>query len=421
MMMERVSRRRILSTGLLLSGVAGCMAATAPFIWTLCACLAAMGAGIASIGISSYLLTTDVCGRSWRPYAGLFLHAGFSLGAVIGAIVVFLVPLWRWAMLIGALLPLLSTLSAWSLIMESPEWLLLNNRKGEATATLAALAFANRLQPLECPLSDPTAILANPHRNVEDIVQSPRLRRRMVLYSALWCMATLAYFTSAMLFDALGDHSGNEGDGSTLEIAIAGFAYELPGVAAAALIAERLGRRRTVFSGLLVAGLAFGSAGLAHANPMQRGLAACGRFGLALGFAGLLISTYEAFPVAVQRPGMAVAVYAGRIGAIISPILAFLAVPLSLPTLPLLLAAFLCGGACVISLMLPETLGMPICETVYDFNNQTVMKTRRHRFSWAHAWRRVRSGQPLWPQIQHQPNSQLVIVQAEGSSSAVEV
>lgn len=419
-MEERVSRRRMLSTGFLVAGITGCMAATAPFVWTLCACLLALGAGTSAIMIASFLLTTDVCGRSWKAYAGVFLHAGFSLGACMGAILIYVIPLWRWTTLIGALFPLLCTLSAWSLVLESPEWLLMNGRKGEAMAILAAIAFSNRSRPIECSLADPTDFLANPYTNMEDIWHSPRLRRRAVVLSAVWGIATLVYFLLIMILDTLGDQSGVEGDGSTLEIAIAGFAYELPGVAAAALLAERLGRRSTVVSGLLLAALTLGSACFPRASGIQRGLAACSRFGLAMAFAALFISTYESFPIAVQRPGMVAVSYAARLGSIFSPIIAFVLIfSCKSTSVPLIILATLCLFAGILAIMLPETLGIPICDTIHDFNNQVITTAKRNRFSWSNVHRKFRSLQEFALRRQyHSPSSPRKLVQ-EGSSSSV--
>jgi MFS transporter, OCT family, solute carrier family 22 (organic cation transporter), member 4/5 len=381
---ERVGRRRLLSAGLILTGVAGIMAATAPFLWSLCAFRAAAGAGVATVAIASFLLSADILGPSWRPFAGVFLHGGFSLGAATGALIAWTVPGWRLATLFGALCPLLVTiLVTTSLIVESPEWLLLNGRKGEATAALASVAFANRTRPLQHPLADPTALLGNPHRNAVDVLRSPRLRRRASLLGAVWLATSMAYYASALLVDALG--SGDPGgDGSALEIALAGFAYEIPGVAAAALAAERLGRRRTVVAGLAAAAAALGGAGFSGPGALQRGLAAGARFGLAAASASLLVLSWEAFPVVVQRPGMAIVNYAARFGAVIAPIIAFSAGPLGSPALPLLVSGTACAAGTMAAFALPETLGAPVYDTIQEYNAAAQIKRHRHSW-WAHS------------------------------------
>lgn len=50
--------------------------------------------------------------------------------------------------------------------------------QGEATAALAAFAFANRTRPPEHPLADPTAFLSNPQSRFQDLVAHTKLRCR---------------------------------------------------------------------------------------------------------------------------------------------------------------------------------------------------------------------------------------------------
>lgn len=147
------------------------------------------------------------------------------MGACAATLLAWWVPSWRWLTFLCGLLSL-AYLATWSLVTESPQWLLLHGRKvrrrtcrapvaadlaaaraaaglvwshparrcillhstsallssaacsthvtspllplpmlagvqGEATAALAAIAFANGTRPPEHPLADPTAVLGN--------------------------------------------------------------------------------------------------------------------------------------------------------------------------------------------------------------------------------------------------------------------
>ena len=380
---EKVSPRRMLHTSAIIAGVTGCLAATAPFLWTFLFFRGLSGVGVGGIGIAAFVLASDLAGPSWRPFAGLFLHAGFSAGAALATMFAWAVPSWRWMTLISALLPLAMTVSTWSLLVESPQWLLLRGRKGEATAALAAVAFANQTRPPEYPLADPANLLGNPHRTVLDVLRNFRLRRLSALLSLIWLASNTAYYAGVLLNDALG--SGNpDGDGSTLQLALTGFLYELPGVAAAGLIAERLGRKYAVIGGFLQAGGCLLGAGLARGD-MQRALAVGARFGLAAACSALYLLTWEIFPVVVQHPGMAITNYASRLGAIAAPSLALAAVQLRSGLVPLAVSGALCLGAAALASLVPETLGAPVYETIQEMNAAVV---KRHR-SWTNSLRNV--------------------------------
>lgn len=373
---DTVSYRRLLHLGCIVAGAAGCLSATAPFFWLHIIFRTLSGMGVGGMGVSAYLLASDLAGPQWRPFTGLFLHGGFSVGAALATLLAWVVPSWRWLTLLCALLPIGLTISTWSLLVESPQWLLLRGRKGEATAALAAVAFTNRARPPEYPLADPTAILGNPNRRIIDIIRNPRLRHRSILSGAAWLALTAVYYATVLLSESLSSPDPN-GDGTALQIAVTGFAYELPGVAAAALVVERLGRKFTVIGGLLQAGICILVASVTSGD-VQRALAVGSRFGMAGGAAALYLLSWELFPVVVQHPGMALLNYTARTGSLVAPALAFAAVSLRSPLVPLIICGSLCLGAAMLVILLPETLGMTIHETIQDLNSAAV---KRHR-SW---------------------------------------
>jgi len=381
---ETVSPRRMLHSSAVISGVAASLAATAPFLWAFMLFRALTGVGVGGIGLASFVLASDVMGPSWRPYTGLFLYGGFSAGAAAATFLAWVIPSWRWITFLSGIVSLSLAVMTWPLLVESPQWLLLRGRKGEATAAIAAVAFTNSRRPPEFPLADPAGLLANPHRTLLDVLRNTRLRRNLVLLSLIWCVATTAYYSGVMLVDALG--SGNpDGDGTSLELALSGFLYELPGVAAAWLVAERLGRKHAAMGGLLQAGGCLLGAGLARGDA-QRALLVVARFGLAAACSAMYLLSWETFPVVVQHPGMAVTNYASRLGAITAPALALAATRLRSGLVPLIVTGAGCLGAAVVVSLLPETLNGPVHETIQDMN--AAYSVKRHR-SWANSLKNV--------------------------------
>eukprot|EP00887_Chlorella_sp_A99_P006041 scaffold22.g6041.t1 len=369
---ERTSRRRLLYTGCVLAGVAGASACTAPTFWTFLLFRAAGGAAVALMGAAALVLACDVAGPSWRTTQGALLQHFFSAGGCLATLLAWAVPSWRWQTCLVALATL-AYVATWS--------------SGEATAAIAALAFANRRRPPQEPLADPVGLLSNPHRAMRDVVSNAYTRRRLLLLALPWFAMTASYYGGAMLFGAIS--SGLTGDDSIYVTALISFAYELPGIAAASLAAERAGRKPTLMVASLLGGTSLVVGAVVRGTP-QRALAVASRIAIAAASGALLLLTAELFPAAVAHHGLALANYCGRLGAVVAPGLAYVQARLRSPFVPMLVFGSLCCGAAVASALLPETLGSPVHETIQDLATAVQLGGRRR--SWAVSlqalWRR---------------------------------
>lgn len=115
---------------------------------------------------------------------------------------------------------------------------------------------------LSCPLctSSLHVTCSALQRGLRDVLASSRLRRRLVLLAAAWFAAGAGYFGLMLLADGLSSGSGSSsgsgggtagkggstaGDDSVYINLLSGFAYEVPGIAAAGLAVERAGRKAT--------------------------------------------------------------------------------------------------------------------------------------------------------------------------------
>lgn len=125
-----------------------------------------------------------------------------------------------------------------------------SSSQGEATAALAALALANGRRPPEHPLADPTALLSNTQRGFKDVLASSWLRQRLALLAAAWFAAGAGYTGLMLLADGISSGASTS-DSSVFVVLVSGFAYELPGVLAAALAVERAGRKATSIAAFL--------------------------------------------------------------------------------------------------------------------------------------------------------------------------
>lgn len=359
--------RRLLYTSCVLSCCASLLAATSPALWVYACSRLFTGMTVGSIGLASYVLATDPVGATWRGTAALLLQLAFSLGACAAATLGWLLPSWRLLTLCCALGPL-ACVASWSATVESPRWLLVRGRKGEATAALAALALGNRCRPLDLPLADVAVLLSGAQTGLGDLLRHPGLRRRLLLVGYCWFATSLGYYGLALLAEPLSGVAGDaRGDGGAYATALTGFSYEIPGIAAAGLAAERVGRRATLLVALLQAGATLVAAAIAP-GAARRALAVASRFGLAAAGATLFLSTPELFPALLSNQGLLVGAYLARAGAVLAPLLSLTQLWLHSTRVPLLVAGGLLLAAAVLAAAMPETLGGPACETIQDFN-----------------------------------------------------
>lgn len=68
---------------------------------------------------------------------------------------------------------------------ESPRWLLIRGRKGEAAGVLAAIASANRTKLPEVPLAEMAAV-GNTDRMLGEVLKHKRLREWLLIILATW-------------------------------------------------------------------------------------------------------------------------------------------------------------------------------------------------------------------------------------------
>lgn len=374
---ERYGRRRLLYAGAMLCGLASVLASTAPSLWLYLVFRAASGAAMGGMGLAAYALAADVAGPSWRGSLGIFMNHFFSVGACVGTLLAWWLPAsWRLLTFLAGLF-CLAYIPTWSMVVESPQWLLLHGKKGEATAALAALALANGTRPPEHPLADPTALLGNTQRELKDVLASSRLRQRLALLGGAWFGAAAGYYGLMLLADGMS-RGASGSDDSVYVTLLSAFAYEVPGVAAAGLAVERAGRKATGIAAFLQAGLCMVVAAVSG-HTARRALMVAARFGLAAAFASLYLHTSELFPTVVREQGLAAANLFGRAGAAIAPLWAFLQFRLHSAFVPLLVLGCLCVAGGALTAMLPETLGERVPETIQEMN--TLLNLRRKR-SW---------------------------------------
>jgi len=336
---DLIGRRRIMMWALaiycLTSFVSAFMSSYTPFFWLRV--FAGVGTGAESVIVAPFLsefVPKNYRGRFIGGLAGFFSF-GFFGAAVLGyALVPAAVWGWRLAIVITAL-PIVMLLWWRRALPESPRWLESRGRISAAESVMSRIEkeiILTDQQPLPQPEPAPTFStvtdrayshskehVASAWSNLATLV-TPPLTRISLMTWALWLSITFSYYSFFTWIPTLLVQSGMTITRS-FAYSISIYAAMIPGYYSAAYFNDRIGRRATIVSYLVLGGVA--AIGLARATSnLQITLAGvCLSFFMNGVYAGVYAYTSEIFPTRIRTTGVGLASAIGRLGAISAPIL----------------------------------------------------------------------------------------------------
>ena len=255
----------------------------------------------------------------------------------------------------------------WPWCPESVRWLLQKGRHNEAEAQIIRMAKVNRKPDLNLDDHRQDQSDGRPiNEGLLDVIKSPKLALRFTNSCFCWMTVTMVYYGLSLNATNLA--------GSPYTNFVLVALVEIPGYAFSYFTMERMGRRISTALSLILGGACcIATAILATYAPTQHLLMTItfllGKLGVTWTFGNIYIYTSELFPTSARTACVGACSTSGRIGAIVSPYIAGLA--LTQPWLPMAIfgsMAFTSGT--LVMLFLPETLGMSLPETVSEAANQ---------------------------------------------------
>jgi putative MFS transporter len=327
---DLIGRRAVMMHALAIYSLATLVAAFAPgwkflFAWRV---IASFGTGAESAIIAPFL--AEFVERRYRGRFVGSLSGFFSFGFVFAALLgYFIVPRWpggwRIVQIVGAL-PILMLLWWRRSLPESPRWLIQRGRSPEAAAAVQRIedglrpAERARLAPLDAVAVPQVGVLHRGTfaRNLAALWRASMARTTLMLW-VLWIAITFSYYGFFTWIPTLLVKQGmtiTKSFGYSIVIYLA----QIPGYYSAAFISEKLDRKWTIVSYMVLGGVS------AWFMSQARSDAAITLAGFWLSFfmngtyAGIYAYTPELYPTTFRTTGMGVASAFGRIGGLSAPI-----------------------------------------------------------------------------------------------------
>lgn len=312
-----IGRRRMILLSAALMG--GCVLATVyvQSVPMLAVARFASGLGIGSMLASTATLTAEYAPARTNDFWVSFALSGYPIGAVLsGLVAARIIPDYGWRSLFvtAGLTTLLTLPVIYYCLGESLDFLLKSRPKG-------ALEQANRLlqkmgaEPLsELPPLQPSVSKAA----VQALFVANRRKATLLLWAALFMSFATLYFLT-MWIPKLATNAG-----LALKLAIyTGTVFNLGaffGIVTQGYLSARFGLQRVICGFLIITALLMSAFGFVSGSVWVLVLFGLIGFGIQGGFVGMYSLAAKLYPTRVRATGVGWAVGAGRIGAVVGPL-----------------------------------------------------------------------------------------------------
>ncbi|XP_076439513.1 organic cation transporter protein-like [Babylonia areolata] len=329
-----------------------------------------------SIYGSAFVLVVELVGPQKRTRAATMLSVIWLVGPFLLTALSFLLRQWHYLQ-IASVSPLVLCLGHWWLLIESPRWLLMKKKTKAALTVIKKVARVNKTPFSPSPETiaklqqDPRADRnVNIMSTVLQLVKYPQLVIVTLIIFFNWTVIVMTYYGISL-------NVGNLGGSLRINFFVS-TTVEMIGYVLGWVLLDRLGRKRSHCCFMLTAGLAclatiltvsFGGQEL---QWITTALAMLGKLGISGSFTAIYLITAEIFPTVIRNFGMGCSSGFGRIGSIVSPYVADLALYVGGRfgrALPLVIFGGLALLAGLSALYLPETLNRTLPDTLVDAVN----------------------------------------------------
>nr|XP_051696154.1 solute carrier family 22 member 12 [Oryctolagus cuniculus] len=370
---DRFGRRLVLTWSYLQMAVSGSAAAFAPSFPLYCLFRFLAAFSVAGIMMNTGTLLMEWTSTKARPLLMTLNSLGFSVGQVLTGAVAYGVR--RWSLLqLAVSVPFFFCFAYSWWLPESARWLLTTGRLDRGLRELRRVAAINGKTAAGGALTMEVLLSATREElsgdpapaRLSTLLRTPGLRLRTCISMLCWFAFGFTFYGLALDLQALGS------DVFLLQVLIG--VVDVPAKAGVLLLLSRLGRRPSQAASLVLPGLCvLANTLVPHEMGAVRSVLAVAGLG-SLGAAFTCISIYggELFPTVLRMTAVGLGQMAARGGAILGPLVRLLGA--HGPSLPLLVYGTVPVLSGLTALLLPETRGLPLPDTVQDLQGRAAEK-----------------------------------------------
>ncbi|XP_011482120.1 solute carrier family 22 member 6 [Oryzias latipes] len=362
---DRFGRRLVLIWSYLQIGVLGCSSVLSSSFSVYCIFRFLNGMAVSGVILNGFSLKVEWIPTKTRTVVGTLTSFFFTFGQMILAGLAYWLKDWRMLQLsVSAPHFLFFAYSWW--YSESARWLVVNRRSEDALKSLHRVARINGKPEV---INKLTVEVLHSHMRKEiessrssfsaiDLMRTRGMRRISICLVAVWFSTSFAYYGLAMDLQKFGV--------SIYLMQVIFGAVDIPAKLLALGMLSYLGRRVSQVSCLFL------SAVIIFANifvptdmqTLRTTLACLGKAFTSASFTTVYLYTGELYPTVIRQTGMGFVSTMARVGSMAAP--AVLILDEVWPALP----SIVYGGAAVLAsgfaCFLPETLNIPLPDTVED-------------------------------------------------------
>ncbi|KAM9348842.1 organic cation/carnitine transporter 2-like [Symphorus nematophorus] len=356
---DSYGRKIVLFLGLVVQTVFRLIKVFSPSWAMFCVVHFIVGVGVISTYVAAFVLGTETLGPRVRT---VFSTAGVSLffaaGYMLLPLLAFFIRGWR-MLLLGLTLPGFLFVPLWWFIPESPRWLLSQGRVKEAEAIMKYAAKKNKIElppVIFAPLQKELQSGKRQAHNICDLLRSQNIRWISVTLWLVWNSLTIAYF-------ALSLNTSNLHGDAYFNCFLSAL-VEIPAYILSWITFRWCSRRLSLFSTLFLGGVFLLFIQLIPADLIYLAttLEMIGKFAVTTAFAIVYAYTAEVYPTVLRNTALGACSMAARVGSITAPYFIYLRnYSISLPYILMGILTVLSG---LLSLLLPESYGMPLPDTI---------------------------------------------------------
>lgn len=332
--------------------------------WQFSLCRFLVGFAFDNCFTMMYILVLEYVGPKWRTFvANMSIALFFTTASCALPWIAYYLADWKTFAIVTSA-PLALAILTPLLVPESARWLVSQGKIDKAIGILKKFEKINK-KTIDAKVyqefSDSCIRLqeeeaANNNYSVLDLFKTPRLRNITILLIVIWMAISL-------VFDGHVRNVGSLGLDLFFTFTVAA-ATELPADTFLTLTLDRWGRRWLACGTMVASGLFSLFATMVPMGAYSATLAILGRFSVNISYNIGLQYAAELLPTVVRAQGVAFIHIMGYVASIVAPFVVYLA-NIS-PSLPLIVLGIMGIFGGLLSLLLPETLGHDLPQTLAD-------------------------------------------------------